>query len=163
MPSKTQSILLAGVAIGVAAALFSLIPMAGSCLACIAYLCAGLLAVWHYTNTHQVTITGGQGAGIGALAGIVAMIVASILGYLFMAIGLAPNWQDMMMQQLEASGMDPEQQEQMAEFFSSPLVWVGFILLGLVLYAIIGAIGGAIGASVFKKGRDTFGESPAGI
>lgn len=161
MPSKTQSILLAGVAVGIAAALFSLIPVAGSCLACIAYICAGLLAVWHYTSTHQLTLTGGQGAGLGALAGIAAMIVASALGFLFSAIGLTPGWQELMMQQLEASGMDPAQQEEMAELFSSPLVWIGMFLLGLIIYAIVGAIGGAIGASIFKKGRDTFGEETA--
>lgn len=154
MPSKTQSILLAGVAIGVAAALFAIIPVAGGCLACIAYLGGGVLAVWHYTNTHQLTLSGGQGAGLGALAAVTAGIVATLLGYLFSAIGLTPSFQEMMQQQFAAGNMDPAQRDQILALFESPLVIAGMILLGLIINAIIGAIGGAIGASLFKKGRD---------
>lgn len=156
MPSKMQSVLLAGVAVGVAAALFSIIPVAGSCLACLAYLGGGLLAVWHYTNTHRLTLTGGQGAGLGALAGGVAGVVAGLLTYLFSVIGLTPTFQEMMRQQLESSGMDPAQRDQMLAIFESPLVIAGMMLLGLLIDAIIGAIGGAIGASLFKKGRDPY-------
>lgn len=152
MPSKIQSILLAGAAIGVLAALFSLIPMAGSCLACIAYLAAGVVAVWHYTSTHQLTITGGQGAGLGALAAVMAGIVAAVLSYVFSAIGLMPNMQEMMRAQFESSGMDPDQIEQMIAIFESPLVIAGLYLVGLAVNAIVGAVGGAVGASIFKKG-----------
>lgn len=160
MPNKSQSILLAGAAIGVAAPILGLIPGVGSCLACIAYILAGLLAVWHYTDRHHLTITGGQGAGLGALAGIVAMAIASILGFLFMSIGLTPPWREAFEEQLDASGMDPAQIDQFMEMASSPLFIVGFILLGLVIYAIMGALGGVIGASVFKKGDGFFDERP---
>ena len=160
MPNKSQSILLAGAAIGVTAAILGLIPAIGSCLACVAYICAGVLAVWHYTDRHHLTLKGGQGAGIGALAGIVAMAVASILGFLFMAIGLTPPIRQVIEEQLDASGMDPAQAEQIMEMTSSPLFIVGVFLVALVIYAILGAIGGAIGASVFKKEKDFFEESP---
>lgn len=158
MPSKLQSILLAGVAVGVASSLFNLIPVAGSCFACLAYLAAGVLAVWHYTNNHRLTISGGQGAGLGALAGIAAMVVATGLSYLFSVIGLTLGWREQMLQQFEASDMDPAMQDQIMGYFESPFIWVAMILMGVVIYGIIGAIGGAIGASIFKKGQDPYAE-----
>ncbi len=161
MPNKSQSIFLAGAAIGVLAAILGLIPAIGSCLACIAYICAGVLAVWHYTDRHQLTVKGGQGAGMGALAGIVAMAVASIISFLFMAIGLTPPLRQLIEDQLDSSGMDPAQAEQIMEMTSSPLFIIGVFLVALVIYAILGAIGGAIGASVFKKGNDGFFEESA--
>lgn len=159
MPTKSQSIVLAGVAIGVAAAILALIPSVGSCLACIAYICAGLLAVWHYTDRHTLTLKGGQGAGLGSLAGIVAVVVAAVLGYLFSFIGLTPPFRQAMEEQLSASGMDPAQMEQFMELMSSPLFFVGMTILGIIIGAIGGAIGGVIGASVFKKGDGFFEES----
>lgn len=159
MPNKSQSILLAGAAIGVAAPILALIPAVGSCFSCIAYVCAGLLAVWHYTDRHNLTLKGGEGAGLGALAGIVAMAVASLLSFLFTAIGLTPPIRQVIEDQLDASGVDPAQAEQIMEMASSPLFIVAFFIVALIIYAILGAIGGVIGANVFKKGSDFFEES----
>lgn len=156
MPSKSQSILLAGAAIGVAATILALIPVIGSCLACITYIGGGVLAVWHYTDRHQLTLSGAQGAGMGALAGIVAMAVAGILQFLFMSMGLTPPFREVIADQLDTSGMDPAQADQILAMASSPLFIVGVVLVALVVYAILGAIGGAIGASLFKKGGDFF-------
>lgn len=158
MPNKTQSVLLAGAAIGVAGAILNLIPTAGGCLACIAYLGAGILAVWHYTDRYNRTLKGGRGAGLGALAGLVAAVIGFILQLLFQAIGLAPGWREAMEQQLDQSGMDPAQMEQIIETFSSPLVMTGVVLAGFVVYAIVGGLGGVIGAAIFKRGTDIFEE-----
>jgi len=161
MPSKSQSILLAGVAIGVAATLLSLIPGIGGCLACLTYIGAGILAVWHYTDRYRLTLQGGQGAGMGALAGIVAMATASILSFLLMTTGLTPPWRQVIADQLNTSGMDSAQAEQIMEMMSSPLFIVGVIMVALVVYVLLGAIGGVIGASVFKRGGDFFDDTPA--
>lgn len=152
MPSKTQSILLGGGAIGVAAALLSLIPIAGGCLACLTCIAAGVLAVWHYTDTYNLTITGGQGAGMGALAGIVALVVSGLIGFVFQAIGLMPSFSEAFEQGVSQGNTDPEQAEQIIEFITGPAGIATFIVVGLILYSILGMIGGVIGASVFKKG-----------
>ena len=152
MPSKTQSILLGGGAIGVAAALLSLIPAAGGCLACLAVIGAGVLAVWHYTDTYNLTITGGQGAGMGALAGVVALVVAGLIGFLFQAIGLTPGFTEAFQEGFRQGNADPEQAEQILELITGPVGIITFIVVGLILYAILGMIGGVIGASIFKKG-----------
>lgn len=152
MPDKSQSAILAGAAVGIAAFVVNLIPMVGGCVACLLYVGSGVAAVWHYTDKHRITVKGGQGAGLGALAGIVAAVVASVLQWLFQALGVAPDWRVTMERQLENSGMDPAQMEQMIEMFTSPLWIAGFILIALAVGALAGAIGGAIGASIFKKG-----------
>ncbi len=160
MPSKLQSILLGGATMGIAAAVFGLFPTVGACLGCLAFIGAGLLAVWHYTTTYALTITGGTGASMGAGAGVVGAVASSIIQALMALVGLAPSWADIqgeMMRGMEEGGVPPEQMETWRQVLESPLSIVGFVLCGLLLYAVLGAVGGAIGASVFKKG----GETPA--
>ena len=152
MPSKSQSILLGGVAMGVVAAALSLVPIAGSCLSCIAILGAGALAVWHYTDTYDLTLTGGRGAGMGALAGIVAAIASSLLGFLLVTIGVAPDPMEAM-QAAQANGQ--EMPEWLLDFYSGSTFYVVGLVISVVVGATAGAIGGAIGAAVFKKGGET--------
>lgn len=152
MPAKTQSVLLAGLAMGLAAAVVSLLPAVGGCIACFLYFGAGLMAVWHYANTHGVTISGREGAGMGALAGIIAGTVAGLISLVLMAADLQPTFREAMEQQMEASGMDPAQMEQLEAMFESPLFILAVVVIGLTIDAIVGAIGGAVGASTFKKG-----------
>jgi len=160
MPDKSQSILLAGMAGGVAAIIAGLIPTVGDCIGCILFIAAGVLAVWHYTDRHQVTIKGGQGLVLGALAGLVGGIVQSILDQVLMAVGAKPGWREEMRQGFEQSGMDPAQMEQVMEWFSSPVALVAIMLVVLVMCMIAGGIGGAIGANIFKRGSGTSPASP---
>lgn len=123
-----------------------------SALCCLGVIGAGLIAVWHYTSTNGLTITGGEGAGMGAAAGAIAAILAGLIGYALVAAGLMPDPEVVMREMLE--GM-PEDQRGMAERFGGfgmgPVGW----LINAVIYAVIGAIGGAIGAAIFKKGGAT--------
>lgn len=156
MPNKSQSIFLAGAAVGVAAVLASLIPTAGDCLACLLYVAAGLVAVWHYTDRHQLTLKGGQGLSLGALAGLVAGSVQTVLDQLFVGIGIKPSWREEMQQGFDQSGMDPAQMDQVMAWFDSPFAFIGIVAIGLVIGAIAGGIGGAIGANVFKNEAGLF-------
>lgn len=154
MPSKTQSILLGGAIVGVLVALLSQIPVVGGCIACLGYAAAGVVGVWHYTNTNELTIASGNGAGMGALAGVVAALIASLIGYVLMTMGLIPDMQQVLEQMSESGQMPDEQLEMMEGIFNSPLFFGGMIVLSTILGAILGAIGGAIGASMFKKGGE---------
>ena len=157
MPSKFQSILLGGAIVGVIASLINLVPVVGGCIGCLLYIVAGMVAVWHYTSTHELTIEGGTGAGMGALGGIVAALAGAAVSYVLVTIGLAPGVDEIMQQFAEAGTMTDEQLEAIADFFNSPLSTLVFIGVGSIIGAILGAVGGAIGASMFKKG----GEFPA--
>lgn len=89
---------------------------------------------------------------MGALVGLVGAVLAGLLSYLFISLGVMPDPADLALEQMRAQGMTEEEMEQaagMAEMFSSPLA---VLLIGSILGALVGAIGGAIGAAVFKKG-----------
>ena len=161
MSGKALSIVIGGVSIGVLASVLGLLnrnptgvgAQCLGCVICLLYLAPGLIAVWHYTSTNQLTITGGEGAGMGAMAGLVAGLTSGILGLLFRGIGLMPSADEIMLQ-LEQTGaldqMPAEQADmmyQIMEFTTGPIA----IVIGVVIGVILGVIGGAIGASLFKK------------
>ena len=154
MPSKTQSILLGGAIVGVLSPLIALIPVVGGCISCFGYTIAGLVAVWHFTSTHELTIAGGSGAGMGALAGIVTALIGGAVSYVLVELGIAPGMDQVMEGLAESGAMDDDQLEEIADFIYSPVAYLAFMGVGAIFGAILGAIGGAIGASVFKKGGE---------
>lgn len=158
MPNKSQSILLAGAAVGVAVLIAKFIPVVGDCLACILFIAAGAVAVWHYTDRHQLTMKGGQGLSLGALAGLAAGVVESVLQLLFVAIGLRPGWLEEMRQSFDQSGLDAAQIDQIMGWLSSPGAYLGIVVIGLTMGAIAGGIGGMIGANIFKRESELFDE-----
>lgn len=158
MPDQKQSILL-GSAI---CALLSTSYLGFVNMCCCAGIIAGaMVTVWHYTNTHSVTIAPGKGAVMGVLVAVIGGIIATVLNLLLDAIGLG------MQEAIQGALLDfyreqmpPEQFEQMEEQMTAQQsvgVQLLYGLLGVVVYAIFGAIGGAIGASIFKKGDETSG------
>ncbi|HYE96741.1 MAG TPA: DUF4199 family protein [Rubricoccaceae bacterium] len=158
MPNKFPSVLLGALVSIVLSLLIQFLsanspgnPVMGI-LACLLIFVGPLVAVWHYTNTHNLTLKAGQGAGIGALTGVIAGIIGGIIGYALLAAGVFPDPMEAARVQLEQQGMSEEEIEQamsIAQTFSNPAVTV---VLGVVMGAIVGAIGGVIGAALFKKG-----------
>lgn len=154
MPNKTQSILLVGVIAGLVGVLASFIPAAGDFIACLAYIGAGMLAVWHYADRHSVTLTGGQGIGLGVLTCIAASITGIILDAGLRALAIKPSLQEEMRQGFEQGGADMAQLGGFGEFMMSPGFVVVMIGVGLIFSVIAGVIGGVIGSKLFKRGED---------
>lgn len=145
---------------GVAMALLSSIPVIslGNCLLCGWMWGGGMLSVYLYRRSAtDAIVTTGQGATLGALAGVIGGVIGAILGAALTAIGggftagLAQA-----AQQLQAT--NPEAAQALQQFAGSGSAGVaGFLaslILGTIFYVLFGAIGGAIGASLFK-GRTT--------
>ncbi len=167
MPSKVPSIVVGAavaVIIGVVTQFVTTGPAMGNqvlsgvmgCLACLAYAIAGVVAVYHYTNTHGLTISPGSGAGLGALAAVAGALVAYLIGLLLQTVGVMPSADEMMQMQMELmrdQGMSEEQIEQVGQFAGMSQGPIA-IAIAVVVGAILGAIGGAIGAAMFKKGGD---------
>ena len=158
MPSKTQSILIGAVVYIVLGLLINFLFQGGGMvagfLACLIPLSSGLVAVWHYTATHNLTIPGGQGAGMGALAGLAGAVVASAIAYALISAGVLPDPIEAARIQMEGQGMSDEQIDSamaMVERFSNPVIGLA---IGAVVGTLLGAISGAIGAVIFKKGED---------
>jgi hypothetical protein len=164
MPSKLPSIVVgAAVALILGLLIQSLGPASVDntalgiivgCVGCLSSVIAGVVAVWHYTNTNALTVSPGSGAGMGGAAAILGGLVAYLIALLLQSIGVLPTQEELAAMQLDAlrdrgmSESEIEAAEQFAGFGQGPIA----ILIGLVLGAILGAIGGAIGAAVFKKG-----------
>ena len=157
MPSKLPAILVGGVSMGLLIVFVRFIPLLGECLACLAIAAAGVIAVWKYTNDHRLTVSGGQGAGMGAMAAIVAGITDALVGLVLNMMGLAVGlgaMRDQAIEALEQGGYDPEAIDMMEEIFQADWFIPAVLACSLLLYIFIGAIGGAIGAASFKKGGD---------
>ncbi|MEM1094136.1 MAG: hypothetical protein AAGJ10_05995 [Bacteroidota bacterium] len=156
MPSKLQSVLLAGLIVGTINPFLQLIPTLGGCLACLLFLGTGVIAVWHYTSTHSLTVAAGTGAGTGALAGVVAALVSAMVALLLQSLDILPSVEDII-SEMESSGafdnMPDEQRDTVINWTRMSAGPVGYAI-GAVMGLVFGAVGGAIGAAIFKKGED---------
>ena len=155
MPSKQQSIILGGLVAGLLSTSYlGLINM----LCCAGVLIGAVVAVWHYTDTNELTITAGQGAVLGLLAALVGWLIALILNYALISMGIRS---DLVLSQffLDRFGdsMPAESYDQIVDQMNSPMTLGTYLLSSLwgILFSVIfGAVGGSIGAVIFKKGGD---------
>ncbi len=156
MPGKTQSILLGAAIVGIIVPLTGLLGRAGQFIGCLMYLVAGLIVVWHYTSTNELTIPTGSGAGMGALGGLAAALIGTVVSFTLIEFGLLPGIEESIDKMYE-QGYSDEQIEASADFLRSTWAKPLMIGIGIVIGTIGGAIGGAIGAPIFKKGGDDDG------
>jgi len=155
MSDKTQSILIGGAVVAVLST--SYIGFI-NCLCCAGVIIGAMTAVWHYTNTNSLTIPAGEGAVIGLLAALMGAVLAMLVNYILISLGIRSD-QVIVEFILNRFGdqMPIEQVEAMEDQLDASLNFGSYLtngLIGMVVSTIFGAIGGAIGASVFKKGED---------
>ena len=162
MPSKSRSVLIGAAVAAVLALVQVFLAISGgtagqylsSLVCCLVAVAGAGTAVWHYTTTHRLTIPAGTGAGLGAAAVAAGYLVAYLVGEGLQALGVTPSDAEVIersRQQLVDQGMDPAQVDQglqMAELFSGPLG----AAVSLLVLAVLGAVAGAVAASVFKRG-----------
>ena len=167
MPSKNPSIALgtvANVVLSLGAAFLILqggtaLGAIAGCLGCLVILAGPMLAVWHYTSTHRVTLLPGQGAGLGAITGAIGALASGLIQQALIALDVLPDTAESLAMQREemlSQGMDPAQidsamgfAESLGGLTSNPLMG---IVLGVVLGAALGALFGALASVMFKKG-----------
>lgn len=162
MPSKTQSIVLGAAVYTVASLTIGFIAVNSGqtgqylvgVLCCLFALVGPGVTVWHYASTNSLTVPPGTGAALGAITIAAGGAVSYAVQKLLQVVNVYPSDAEMMerqRQQLVAQGMDAEaieQAMQMGEMFSG----IGGAIFNLVILSVVGAIAGAIAASVFKKG-----------
>lgn len=127
-------------------------------LCCAGIIIGALVSVWHYTDTNELTIKAGQGAVIGLLAALVGWAVSLVLNYILIKAGIRS---DLVLSQfiLDRFGdsMGEEGVERIVEQMNAEITLGKYMLSalwGVLLSAIFGAVGGSIGAVLFKKGGD---------
>ena len=156
MPNKQQSIILGGIVVTVLSTSYlSLI----NAICCLGVLLGAIMAVWHYTETYDLTIKTGDGAKMGAMAALFGLVVATVINYILITVFDIRHDQAMAQYMLDMFGdnMPPEQYDQTVAEMNAP-VTIGKVMEGLawgfVTYSIFGALGGILGAKMFKKGGD---------
>lgn len=155
MPDKKQSILLGS---AVAAILSTSYLGIINCLCCAGIIAGAMVSVWHYTTNNSLTISSGSGASMGAIVGIIGIVVSAILNLILIEMGVRSDQAvtNFIINQFGDS-MPQEALDQMIEQANAD-VTIGSYLknawLGFVIGPIFGAIGGVIGSNMFKHGTD---------
>jgi hypothetical protein len=143
---NTKNLLIASAVGGLVTVGLTNIPILNllTCLVCVSFWIGPLFAVWLYRRLQgQVTLN--QGLAIGAIAGVIAGVIGFLLSFLNMAgVGdLAESMQQMM------PTMSQQDIENLQMLTSGPML-VLFNLIGAVVTALFGVVGGLIGGAVFK-------------
>lgn len=154
MSPKAQSILLGAAVVAVLSTSYLGLV---NCFCCAGVIAGAMVAVWHYTENNKLTLSTGEGVMIGVAAAAIGAVVSLILNFLLTGIGLGS---EEMIRQFALEYLQdmvpPEQLEEIEEQMATPASAGAYFvngLCGVVIYVIFGAIGGAIGAAVFKKGE----------
>lgn len=142
---------------GLIAGILSVIPIVSTCC-CIWSILGGLLASFMYIKSAPAPVTPGEGAGVGALAGVMGAIIYVIIGLpISLFFGTAQ-----MEEAFRRSGVEV------------PLTGIALVLIGVVFVAVLilvfSTIGGVIGVPIFEKRKgdqptpppQNFGAGPGG-
>jgi hypothetical protein len=139
---------------GALAGVLSGIPIV-NCLCCLWIIGGGMLAAHLLVKDSATPMGAGEGAIVGALSGIVAAVVDTLVSIPFQA--MSSEFIRRMMERIaEYADEMPEGWEQWLERgmgeISAPWFLLGF-LITVVIFSAFGALGGIIGMSLFGKKR----------
>ncbi len=125
---------------------------------CMHYIIGGFAAAGSFAKRHQISFTAGTGAKLGAVSSFLGMLVAFTVFAIVFYNGFAEadfeTAREEILRQFYEDGQ-PEAAdliENMTLEQVRPLVVGVMLAAGSLLSLILGALGGIIGASVFKKG-----------
>jgi len=149
--------------VGLLATIFGLVQFSvqsqvfGTLACCVIPTAGALLATWHYTSANALTIRAGDGAMIGLAACILGNFVSLVLSLLVSYTGLMPSPFDveavieMTQQSMVDRGSSQAEIDQAIGFMRE--FYFVFVIVAVVAYGVLGAVAGAIGASLFKRGE----------
>lgn len=126
-------------------------------LFCLHYLLGGLAAAGHFAKRHGVTIGLFQGAKLGAISATLGMLVAYLFPFFMMPQVTDEEWAEISEQfvnEAYASG-NPEAAdviEKMLVADNVSMFLTVMLVIGLLASVILGALGGMLGSSLFKRG-----------
>ncbi|PSQ77536.1 MAG: hypothetical protein BRD35_03485 [Bacteroidetes bacterium QH_7_62_13] len=152
MTPRQQSILIGAVVTGVlSTSYFNFI----NTLCCLGVIIGGVVAVQQFSSRTGAAVEAGDGAVLGALAGAGGAVIGSVLDRMLRPIGLdsqsiSQGMMEGMMKGMEGQQDMAQMMEQMQQDGGGGAMMFLFgLALNVVLYGIFGAIGGAIGSSLF--------------
>jgi hypothetical protein len=127
------------------------IVSAGNLCCCLWVVCGGLVAAYVLQQNQVPSITPGDGALAGLLAGIVGAVFYLLLS-IPITLFVAPMERELMQRFLEsAGGMRPEFRTYVSTYVGGVVrLAIGFLFM-LVVGSSFSTIGGVLGALVFRK------------
>jgi hypothetical protein len=147
MNIKLKAALLGGLIVGVLSVIVSQIPIVSLCC-CLWGIGGGAVAGLIYIKGSPTRVSVGDGAMVGALAGVVGAVIYLIIGLpIALFIGAA-----MIEQQLSQSGLH-------LPFSGTVLLVVGNLIGGICLI-ILAALGGILSVPIFEKRKDVVPPPP---
>ncbi len=129
----------------------------GGILGCLLGAVAGVYANRMYAKDNELTYPIGKGALIGLWSGIALTIISSLISMLWVFVidpgysDASVEWQKMNMDMMQ---MPPEQKEAMMSTIENPYSMKNILLglgIGSVVFGIVNAISGIIGAKLFAS------------
>ena len=147
MNNKLKPALLGGLLVGLPSAVLSVVPIA-SCCCCIWSIAGGVLAGFLYIRSSQTPVTVGDGAIVGALAGVVGGVIYLIIAVpLSLVFGMAA-----MTDQLNRSGVEVP--------ISGFLLMIVAGIATAIFLAVLATLGGLLAVPVFEKRKGNGGAPP---
>ena len=150
MNNKVKPALIGGVLLG----LLSVIPFVNALnvCCCLWAILGGMLASYLYIKNSPVPATPGDGAILGALAGVIGAVISIILG-IPINYAMGPTMRNLLLGLVE--NMDRQQAEMMRRQLemsgdSIAALIINALILGFLLF-IFSLIGGLIGVAIFEK------------
>lgn len=164
MTDKTRAILFGGVTLG----LLSAIPPIsfGNMCCCLWVLCGGALASYLYVRRSPIPVLLGQGAELGALAGVVGTVVSHSIG-IPLGLILGDSFNEFLVKAFES--FNPQAGEEMrravqaaqAQTFVQKLpVILATAAFNTVVYIAFATLGGLLGVKLFEQRANTVYNAP---
>jgi hypothetical protein len=147
-PGMLREALICGLAAGVLTA----VPFI-NCLCCLWIIGGAILAAYLFSKRSRQPLTPGDGAVLGILTGIVAAVADSIVSLPFEAMNreFVQRFLDQFSQFFEEMPRWWERWVETRAGGVSPAWFLFNLLASAVIYAVVGALGGLIGASIFAR------------
>jgi hypothetical protein len=150
MNNKLKPALVGGVVLG----LLSVIPFVNvvNVCCCLWAILGGMLATFLYVKGSPTPATPGDGAILGALAGVVGALISLILG-IPISLAMGPTMRNMVISLL--ARVDPRQAELMREQIEAAGSSIGPVIINALILAVLlfvfSIIGGLLGVPIFEK------------
>jgi hypothetical protein len=120
----------------------------------VALLClvaTGFLAVFLYRRQTGQRLSALSGARLGWISGIFGFVIATVLLTVIATAMSDPNVVATMREQLRQRGRPDADLNQMIEALHNPSTLVGVLLMSFVLFTVLPAFGGAVGAKLLDR------------
>ena len=159
MNNKVKPALIGGIVLG----LLSVIPFvnAVNICCCLWAILGGMLATYLYVKNSPTPANAGDGAILGALAGVIGAAISVVLG-IPISMAMGPTMRNLVISIIE--GIDPRQADIMRQQFEAAGTSLGPVIINALIMAVLlfvfSVIGGLLGIPIFEKRKGALPPPP---